>query len=258
VIQLWHAGGALKRFGYDAEDDIPGGYRGKVYKNYDLVTVSSEQVIKYFASAMHLPESCFVPWGLSRTDCFFDKDYCSRIRESFYKRYPGACGKKIVLWAPTFRGNAGDPRVIGAADIDRAAELTKKDYFMIRSLHPHMREKESADAFFCAEELLVVADILITDYSSILFDFLLFGRPVIRFTPDYGEYCRDRGFYMPYESLPGRQVCDGGELEAAIRSAGDEYDAGAARSIRDYAMGACDGKATSRVIRYIKNGGHNK
>ena len=72
VIQLWHACGAFKKFGYDTEEDIPSYYVGNVMANCSLVTVSSDICIKPFASAMKLPETSVLPVGVSRTDMYFN------------------------------------------------------------------------------------------------------------------------------------------------------------------------------------------
>ncbi|MDE5873087.1 MAG: CDP-glycerol glycerophosphotransferase family protein, partial [Lachnospiraceae bacterium] len=75
VIQLWHGCGAFKKFGYDAFDDIPKGYRGNVYKNYDLVTVSGEYCVPFFESAMRLGKGIVKPFGCCITDRLFDRKY---------------------------------------------------------------------------------------------------------------------------------------------------------------------------------------
>ena len=83
VIQLWHSCGLLKKFGYDAEDDIPASYRGNVYENYDLVTVSSESVAGPVAAAMRQPEGVVRATGVSRTDAYFDGAWKEECRRKF-------------------------------------------------------------------------------------------------------------------------------------------------------------------------------
>ena len=72
VIQLWHAGGALKKFGYDTADDIPAYYKGNVMANCNMVTVSAKRCIEPFSSAMRLPCQRVKAMGISRTDLYFD------------------------------------------------------------------------------------------------------------------------------------------------------------------------------------------
>ena len=101
VIQLWHACGAFKKFGYDTSADIPSYYKGNVLANCDLVTVSSQICVKPFSSAMRLPEKAVRPVGVSRTDLYFNDTFNQACRNQFFSQYPNAQGKKIVLWVPS-------------------------------------------------------------------------------------------------------------------------------------------------------------
>ena len=123
VVQLWHSCGALKKFGYDSEEDISSHFKGSVTRNFDLITVSSKECVKAFVSAFRLKEDIVKPLGVSRTDVFFDESYNEQCRREFFERYPDYKGKKIVLYAPTFRGNALDCHCVGE---EYAAELEKK------------------------------------------------------------------------------------------------------------------------------------
>ena len=135
VIQLWHACGCYKKFGYDAADDIPENYHGgNVYRNADLVTVSGKAAVGPFSSAMRLPESCVQPLGVSRTDLYRSGSWAQKCKDRFYKKYPEAEGKKVVLWAPTFRGNAGDPENI-FIDIGRLQEELGAEYLAVSYTH---------------------------------------------------------------------------------------------------------------------------
>ncbi len=252
VIQLWHACGALKKFGYDAKDDIPAYYRGNVQKNCDLVTVSSAFCVPCFAGAMGLPRERVLPLGVSRTDLYYREDFLRAARERFCRRYPKAAGKKVLLWAPTFRGNAARPQVCGEQAVDALAERLGDAWYVIKSLHPHlMRPKERTRAL-PAEELLASADLLITDYSSILFDYLIFRKPLVRFAPDLEEYRRQRGFYMDYAALPGTLVTEeDGLYDAVCREMEDFTAQKADQSFRVY-MDACDGRATERILQWME------
>ena len=262
VIQLWHGCGAFKKFGYDAFDDIPKGYRGNVYKNYDLVTVSGGYCVSFFQSAMRLGKEIVKPLGCCMTDRLFDREYLNLCRTKFKHIHPDAEGKRIVLWAPTFRGNAGDAYVVGEQYIDRLADLYKNELYIIKSLHP-MSEGCLA-SFMSSSELLVCADVLITDYSSIFFEYLLLDRPIVFFVPDYEDYARDRGFYLDFDSLPGH-IVKNNNIDEAVRIlynaiGGDKQEKDAAnesqmrvlrQKFREQYMSACDGHATERIVKEI-------
>jgi CDP-glycerol glycerophosphotransferase (TagB/SpsB family) len=88
VVQLWHACGCYKKFGYDAKDDIPEGYHGDVYRNLSLVTVSAEAAVEPFSSAMHRTHGEVQALGVSRTDLYFSRKWRYRCIETFRELYP--------------------------------------------------------------------------------------------------------------------------------------------------------------------------
>ncbi|MCM1081963.1 MAG: CDP-glycerol glycerophosphotransferase family protein [Clostridium sp.] len=275
VIQLWHGCGAFKKFGYDAFDDIPKGYRGNVYKNYDLVTVSGKYCVPFFQSAMRLGKGIVKPLGCCITDRLFDKEYLSLCREKFKRTHPDAEGKRVVLWAPTFRENAGTATVVGGEYIDRLAKLYQNELYVIKALHPMSEggtreagrmpyDQEEGGTREASTELLVCADVLITDYSSIFFEYLLLDRPIVFFAPDYEAYERDRGFYLDFDSLPGH-IVKNDNIDEAVRIlynviCGDEKEKDATNEDKMHAlrqkfkeryMSACDGHVTERIVKEI-------
>lgn len=88
MIQLWHSCGALKKFGYDSEEDISSHFKGSVTRNFDLITVSSKECVKAFVSAFRLKEDIVKPLGVSRTDVFFDESYNEQCRREFLRDIP--------------------------------------------------------------------------------------------------------------------------------------------------------------------------
>ena len=254
VVQLWHSGGLLKKFAYDAPDDIPPSYLGDVFANYDYITISAPACRPILARAMRMPEEKFLTTGISRTDVYFASAFLQSCRADFYKKYPQAQGKHIVLWAPTFRGNAANPFLCGEESILQLQAQLPEEYFLIYSLHPHLKHISIVqDCGIQTERLLPVTDLLITDYSSVLFDYLLFEKPFILFAPDWQEYSQRRGFYIDYTSLPGQVVTDGTQLLTAVCTAAQKFDSAAVSKARQYHMEYCDGKATNAILQFILN-----
>ena len=119
-------------------------------------------------------------------------------------------------------------------------------------------------SFMSSSELLVCADVLITDYSSIFFEYLLLDRPIVFFVPDYEDYARDRGFYLDFDSLPGH-IVKNNNIDEAVRIlynaiGGDKQEKDAAnesqmrvlrQKFREQYMSACDGHATERIVKEI-------
>lgn len=254
VIQLWHAGGMLKKFGYDSADDIPPMYRGSVIRNYDLVTVSAPKCVPAFASAMGLPHSKVEPLGISRTDSFFDEQFRTECREDFFRQYPQLKGKRLILWAPTFRGNAGNPEILGMEAIQALQKQLGDDWFVLIKLHPHAEDKlHFSNCDIPTHRLLTVVDLLITDFSSIIFDYALLEKPAVMFAPDYDDYVRGRGFYMDFKTdIPYPLVTRDSDLyEAVLHTANTPSDERIA-AFRQTFMGSCDGNATQRILERIQ------
>lgn len=250
VIQLWHGCGAFKKFGYDSKEDIPPYYKGKVFHNYDIVTVSSPACCKAFSHAMALPLGCMLPVGISRTDKYYDRHYLAQAKEKFLKAYPQAAGKKVVLYAPTFRGNAARPELSVEKDAVEALKELGAQWYVIVKKHPHM-ESDREKKGLSTEEILPFADVLISDYSSVIFDFCIFNRPIIFYAPDLEEYEKNRGFYLDYKKLPGSIVTSAKSLKQAVEEP-DSYVLQRKEFFLKY-MKNCDGKVTLRLADYMEH-----
>ena len=245
VTQLWHSGGLLKKAGYDSEDCVPSFYKGDVFSGCDMWTVSAPMVAPVIASSFRQKPENVRATGLSRTDIYFSKKYNDMCRERFYNAHPEARGKRIVLWAPTFRGNAGEPYVVGEEAIENVCK--QRGWYLIKKLHPLMQPD---DGFPC-ERLFAVTDILVTDYSSVLFDWLIYRKPFVLFAPDLDKFDTERGFYVDYFSFPTTVAKTENELAGAIDSelllrSTEELDICAKEH-----MGCCDGRATERIIKEV-------
>lgn len=254
VVQLWHGCGAFKKFGYNSKEDIPEGYVGDVHKNYSLVTVSGEGAIKPFETAMILgAENVIKPIGVSFTDRLYDENYIGLCRDRFRFEHPNAVGKKVILWAPTFRGNAKKKKrqqeqTPGEAYVNLLMEDDR--YYVIKSLHPHMHQENRMST----SELLCCADMLITDYSSVFFEYLLMDKPMIFFAPDFDTYRETRGFYLDYKTLPGIVLTLDTDLRPHVEEAfASDSFAEQRAAYRETYMSACDGCATKRIGDFILN-----
>lgn len=267
VVQLWHSGGALKKFGYDSPLNIPESYRGgNVFGNYDLVAVSADYAVSAFESAMKAESGVVRAIGTSRSDHMFDEAYKESIRKKFFDEDPGRRGKKIILYAPTFRGHAGEAVTVGFQDVEEAGRSLPDDYILIKKPHPHdTAHSYTADSKLSSEELLIVCDLLITDYSSIIYDYSLLGKPLLLYIPDYAEYERENGFYEDFDSIPAVKVFTKDEIkDNIIRATEDFFDEksdafvnggipgkAAMEEFAGRTMAACDGNSSRRIMELI-------
>ena len=220
IVQLWHACGAFKKFGFSTAELIFGTTRKEMnryphYRYCTLVTVSSPEVIWAYSEAMGVEANRIKALGVSRTDVFFDKSFITNAKKKFELFMPQAKGKKVILFAPTFRGRVKTAKTATAFSIPQFFEALSEQYVLVIKHHPHVQKppviaekyRNFAVDFtnvMDIEELLCVADICISDYSSLIFEYSLFEKPMIFFAYDVDEYFDWRGFYYNYDELtPG-------------------------------------------------------
>ncbi len=252
VVQLWHSGGLFKKSGYDTPYSVPEYYKGNVFANYDLLTVSAKCCEPVFERMMRQPPGVVRATGISRSDVLLSKRSIRLCRERFFEKYPEARGRKIVLYAPTFRGSADDPGLCGDDDVTAAFENDKR-YFLVKKLHPHYENKHpgSISCDIPCERLLPVADLLITDFSSVLFDYCLYEKPFVIFAPDYDSYVREVGFYKEPQSFPTTVVRDARDLLQAAENELYHRKKEELSEFKRFHMGMCDGNSTDRILKTI-------
>lgn len=268
LVQLWHACGAFKKWGYSVSDKSFGDdkrtldvYSG--HRNYNLVPVSGEAVCWAYEEAFGLQGKPDVvrPLGVSRTDVYFDAKRKQKAYGELSKLNLKIKGRKVILYAPTFRGEIRHAKAPDRLDLPTMYRL-HEEYVILVKQHPFIRETlEIPEQYrdFCMEvadqmsieELLMTADICITDYSSIVFEYSLMERPILFFAYDLDDYYDERGFYYPYESfVPGPVVRTTEELADAVEQI-DGFDMVKLQEFRQQYMSGCDGHSTERILESV-------
>ena len=229
IIQLWHASGAFKQF---ASSKLP----------CTKAIVSSEYCRKYYAGAFNISEKQVVATGMPKTDWIFDDIETAKRRKRIKDKYNLA--GRIILYAPTFR------------DTDRHSLNLPLDIefdgTMLISKHPIISDINisgiKSNVMVCNErtdELMAAADVMITDYSSVAFDWMLTGKPIGFYAYDLKEYVR--GFWLDYSSLPNVVTTSKG-LERLLNTDMEcDYS-----GLADRYMNRCDGHASERVAELIE------
>lgn len=259
LIQIWHACGAFKKFGLDAPSQLTPEEERATHSQYSAVVVTAEKCRESYAGAFGINKEICLPLGLPRTDSLIRS--ASGMRESVFEKYPELRGKKIYLYCPTFRENEGE-RVEYDPEIDWL-ELSKSmqsdEVFIIRR-HPLMDYRfvngEYPNILDLSGEstlaLTAACDVIITDYSSVIYDAVLLDIPTVFYCPDYKKY--ERGFYLDFpDGLPGETVTDGSDLLPCIRKTAENPPAERIEAFRNEQLSACDGNSTERVVELIKN-----
>jgi CDP-glycerol glycerophosphotransferase len=214
VINTWHGGGAYKRIGmmeHEKHDFIISTFKKKITSNNISYFISSSKKFTDVMSESSLVDrKKFLPIGMPRNDILFNddnNDLVSKVRNLI--NIPADVG--IVLYAPTFRNDAFSEFNM-QIDVQGIVDSLLKKYernfvFMFRS-HYLMNFISGTSniinvtSYQDMQELLCVSDVLITDYSSSIWDFSFTYKPCFIYAPDLSEYKSAGGFYTPIEEWP--------------------------------------------------------
>lgn len=261
VVQVWHAAGALKRFGVDTIHPLAEPERTFLHRHYDYVVNSAEAGRAAWAAALRTPVERVVPLGTPRTDVFHDPVALATARDRLLARHPALRDRTVVVYAPTFRGRGRRKRP--AAGLDGAAlrAALPADHAIVLKTHPNLDASGTSIAGFDIvidpasemNELLAATDILITDYSSSIFEWALLHRPLVLLAGDLVDYETDPGLYLDYRTgMIGTQVPDtAGVIEAIL---GGRFDLTAYGPFIERHLGACDGHASARFVDHFLPG----
>lgn len=262
VVQLWHGTGTIKKFGQHVN-------KGKVYelekkanRNIDYVVVNSEATRELYAECFSVDVNQVKVLGLPRTDILFSEREKKRRREYLLNEFPELIGKKLILYAPTFRDqDVEHPQMY--LDVKRMEQELADDYIIGLRLHPfiaknsHLPEINERIIDFSRypnlNTLLMATDILITDYSSIIFEYCVFQKPMIFFAYDLDEFSNcGRGFYRDYKSyVPGPVVSSTEEIIQVIKN--KNWKSEKWELFFKEAYQYTDGNATIRIANFLKN-----
>jgi len=267
VIQLWHACGAFKKFGYSVLDksyspDDDYLKMVQIHRNYSKVYVSGEACIAPYADAFGMTQERIYPLGVPRTDQLLNTVRQARVREKLYDRYPEWRKKRIILLAPTFRGNGQT-----TAHYDQELDFEKfrrelgPDTVLLLRMHPFVLNPPIVPDAYSDQiinmtdypdinDLMQIADILITDYSSVIFEFALLQKPMIFLVNDLQSYKAERDFYFPYESfVPGPIVSTFEDVIAWIKRG--QFDTQKIETFANQFFTYQDGEATKRIVDHL-------
>jgi CDP-ribitol ribitolphosphotransferase len=268
IIQVWHACGAFKRFGRATLESEWGADEiflkwVPIHANYDLTLVSSAAIAQIYADAFGQPvEQITAAFGIPRTDALAPSPRRDAAEREVRARLGLRDNRMTILYAPTFRGadlmGAGAPELLDIAALFRALG---DQYRLILRLHPFvksaMRIPEEARDFVVdasrepdVNDVMLAADILVTDYSSIIFEYALLNRPMAFLAPDLAAYERERGFFFDYRSgVPGPVVQTTEQLLTWINV--KAFDLPRVAKFAAESFDVMDGHATERLVEQV-------
>lgn len=218
-INTWH-GTPLKTLGYDAKDYSESSI-SNAQRNFfqcDYLVLQSQFAIEKMVEAYCIKGifcGKIIGTGMPRTDLVINTDRTSVIKLLEYFSGESLSDKKIVLYAPTFRSENGKSVDNSSVEIKYMMELVEKlpeGYEIFFKVHNMIQKYFKDDIKLYkrlifdeieTNELLSVTDVLITDYSSVFFDFICKKKPILFFAYDYESYLMNHGIYLDYNDLPG-------------------------------------------------------
>ncbi len=254
VLEIWHATAALKNFGNCVQRDYE-------IKNYDYAIANSDFYKGVYAQAFNLPEENVLVTGIPNNDKIFDDHFVQDTKVRLLEKYPVLANKKVITYAPTFRGRISTYFKEAKIDLARVHQALGEDYVIIYKAHPLISgsayennphvlfiEEEPISSIFC------VTDVLITDYSAIAVDWMVFDKPIIAYVPDFKSYSKKPGLTIDYlQEFPGAVTFNEGELIQALQATDStSYQKERALFFKK-TYNYCDGKATERVLEVIEN-----
>ncbi len=258
ITQLWHAEGAFKKFGLSAPltDDVKEREK-KCSEKLTYIICSSKNVAPIYAEAFGVDESRILPLGTPRIDMLLCGRDVNKIRADFDKKHPECKGKKLVLYAPTFRDDPEtDKNIVKNIDADLFNSELGNEYSLIIKLHPQIHSGEHVEGTVDVtvghdiNDLTLICDVLITDYSSVCMDFALLSKPCIFFAFDLESYEKERSFYFDYKNyVPGPVVEDFGAVIREIKNPRKNEEK--LRSFRDFNFDYIDCNNTKRIFERI-------
>lgn len=260
VIQLWHACGAFKKFGQRGTNmSLP--EDRATHAQYNLVCVSGENLRSIYADAFDVNYNKVKALGCPRTDDYFNKRLINKTKRKIYFRHPSLIGKSVIVYAPTFRDVGCDRSEFHPElDFDRLSKDLLPNQILLICPHPVMKNDILPKKYknihvmrdFSTNDYMLISDMLITDYSSVIFEYALLRKPIAFFCYDLPTY--DRGFYLNYpEDLPGDIYTNQDELTDYLTHPEKHILTDKMNSFVEKYMSACDGHSCERISALINS-----
>lgn len=256
-IQTWHSSLRLKKIEGDAKEYFSDAYIEDCKedsKKIDLLISGCRFSTDIFKRAFWY-DGQIIECGTPRCDILINQNF--GVRNKVFNFFNIDNSKKLLVYAPTFRSNK--PSDFLGMDFIRLNKALGMDWTIGARLHPNVLASVipegaiSMSAYPDMQELLVAADILITDFSSSMFDMAISGKPCILYVPDLEEYLKkERGMYFNIHELPFPIAKSMDELEHLLKGFDlQKYQADIDSFMKKIGSFE-DGHATERVYSYIR------
>ena len=263
-VQLWHTSGEIKRFGHEKKAAKGGRARRHFLtgcSRFNKVVVGSDSMAKYFLHAFHINGENILRTGIPKTDFFYD----SALKESVFNRIEQEnellWNKKVILYVPTCRDQDRDKFTL-KLELGKMKAMLGDDYIVVLRLPPSIQLKTDYSKLFQGfvvdyssenydiKELMVISDYLITDYSSVIYEYALLKKPMIFYANDLETHEVGRGLWTAYkEAVPGPLAKDSDDIINLILA--DQFDMNRIEEFAEKWNKYSKGKSSENLVYYL-------
>ena len=258
VIQMWHALGNMKKFGYTALGSKEGRKFStasllNMHRGYTSVLISSKSFISDYARGFDIDPSIIYEAPLPRTDLLINSSYRAQQRERIIREFPELGRKLNIVYCPTFRKKTPANQTQAAAALADAIDYDK--YNLIVKCHPlddlRINNPHVFQHYPSQYDMLFVADYVISDYSTVIYEAGLLDLPVFLYAYDWPDYSKKRSLYIdPKRDIPTLFTDDAEAIVRAIEH--DDFDHAAYQAfIRRNVAIPEHGSCTARVVEHV-------
>lgn len=234
IIQMWHSIGTMKKFGYSILDKEEGSSSKiaklmKMHSNYDYIFSAGDGYKEHLAQGFNYPADKIITMPLPRVELLKNREYGNLKRGEIFNTYPALDGKINLLYVPTFRKTDDEAFIASLEELCKAVDYDK--YNLIVKPHPltNMSGFKPCSAItdkeFSSFDMLFACDIVISDYSCIMYEAAVLNKPIYLYTYDYDEYMRTRDIFMNYlDEVPGPVCHTAAQLISSINSSAYDFE----------------------------------
>ena len=232
IVQIWHSIGTMKKFGYSVLNKPEGSSSKiarlmKMHENYDIIFAAGDGYRAHLAEGFNYPVKKITTMPLPRVERLKDANYSLAIRKKIFDVYPQMKEKANIVYVPTFRKAHDEEFLQALRSLCSAVDYDK--YNLILKPHPLTElmgfdaGKAIIDRTFSSFDMLFAADMVVSDYSCIIYEAAILRKPVYFYDYDYDSYMSARDIYMDYKKEIPSTLCESAwELMDSIESG--DYD----------------------------------
>lgn len=263
VIQMWHGLGNMKKFGYTALGEAEGRSASvakllNMHRGYSSLLISADSFIDDYAAGFDVSPDLIHVAPLPRVDRLIDPSYRDCQRERILAQYPQLAEKKNIVYCPTFRKQPSHNQRQAWDALAQAVDFSR--YNLILKSHPLDATRFADDRVLQdypkQYDMLFIADYVISDYSTVIYEAGLLGIPVFLYGYDWNEYSTRRSLYIdPAKDVPTLFTDDPKAIVAAIEH--DDFDEASYQEFvrRNVALpehGSCTEQVMNHVLEQIR------